>query len=37
MDAVLKNYFKTGKISKEERYKAECLYILAYGDFGWDV
>jgi hypothetical protein len=37
MDIILKNYFKTGKITKQERQKAESLYLLAYGDFGWDV
>lgn len=37
MDGILKNYFKTGKITRQERRKAESFYLLAYGDFGWDV
>jgi preprotein translocase subunit SecA len=37
IDDILVNYFKTGKISKDERSKAESIYLLAYGDFGWEV
>lgn len=37
MDDILANYFKSGKISKDERKQAEGLYLLAYGEFGWEV
>jgi hypothetical protein len=37
MEDILVSYFKTGKISKLERLKAESIYLLAYGDFGWEV
>jgi hypothetical protein len=37
MDEVLVSYFKNGKISKEERKKAEALYILANGDLAWEI
>jgi hypothetical protein len=37
MEDVLLNYFKSGKISKEERKQAEGLYLLAYGEFGWEA
>jgi hypothetical protein len=37
IDDILVNYFKTGKISPDERSKAESIYLLAYGDFGWEV
>lgn len=37
MDEILVSYFKNGKISKEEREKAEGLYLLANGDLAWEV
>lgn len=37
MDDILVNYFKNGKISKEERKKAEGLYLLANGDLAWEI
>lgn len=37
MDDILVNYFKNGNISKEERKKAEGLYLLANGDLAWEV
>lgn len=37
MDEILVKYFKTGKISRDERAKAEGLYLLAYGEFGWEI
>lgn len=37
MDEVLTSYFKTGKITKTQRKTAEGLYLLAYGEFGWEV
>lgn len=37
MENVLLNYFKNGKISKEERILAEGLYLLAHGDLAWEV
>lgn len=37
MDDVLVNYFKTGQITKEDRKKAEGLYLLANGDLAWEV
>jgi hypothetical protein len=37
MEDILANYFKSGKISKDERKQAEGLYLLAYGEFGWEV
>lgn len=37
MDDVLVSYFKNGKITKEERIKAESLYLLAHGDLAWEI
>lgn len=37
MDDILVNYFKNGKINKEERRVAEGLYLLAHGDLAWEV
>jgi hypothetical protein len=37
MDNILVNYFKTGKITREERRVAEGLYLLAHGDLAWEV
>lgn len=37
MENVLLNYFKNGKISKEERILAEGLYLLAHGDLAWEI
>jgi len=37
MDEILVSYFKNGKINKEERKKAEALYILANGDLAWEI
>lgn len=37
MEEILLRYFKTGKIDKEDRTRAEGLYLLAYGEFGWDL
>lgn len=37
MEDILTSYFKLGKISTDERIQAEGLYVLAYGEFGWDV
>jgi hypothetical protein len=37
MEDILVHYFRFGKISKEDRKKAEGLYLLAYGEFGWSV
>lgn len=37
MEDILVKYFKTGKISKDERTTAEGLYLLAYGEFGWEI
>jgi hypothetical protein len=37
MDDILVNYFKNGKINKEERKIAEGFYILAHGDLAWEV
>lgn len=37
MDNILVNYFKYGKISKEERKIAEGLYLLAHGELVWEV
>ena len=36
IEDIIVNYFKTGKISNLERLKAESIYLLAYGDFGWE-
>jgi hypothetical protein len=37
MEDILLHYFKFGRISEEDRKKAEGLYLLAYGGFGWSV
>lgn len=37
MDDILVSYFKNGKITEEERKKAEGLYLLANGDLAWEV
>ena len=37
MEDILMQYFKNGSITKEQRKKAEGLYILAYSEFMWDV
>lgn len=37
MDNILVSYFKNGKITEEERRKAEGLYLLANGDLAWEV
>lgn len=37
MDDILVKYFRTGKINKNDRKKAEGLYMLAYGEYGWEV
>jgi hypothetical protein len=37
MDEIFVKYFKTGKITKDERAKAESLYLLAYGEFVWEI
>jgi hypothetical protein len=37
MDNILVNYFKNGKITEEERKKAEGLYILANTELAWEV
>jgi hypothetical protein len=37
MDDILVSYFKNGKITEEERKKAEGLYLLANGDLAWDI
>lgn len=37
MDEMIAEYFKTGKLSKEQRKKAEELYCLAYVELAWEV
>ena len=37
MDNLLMNYFKNGKITKEQRKIAEGLYLLAHGELAWEV
>jgi hypothetical protein len=37
MDDILVSYFKKGKISPEDRKKAEGLYTLANGSMTWEV
>lgn len=37
MEDILMYYFKNGKISDEQRKKAEGLYILAYSELLWEV
>jgi hypothetical protein len=37
MDQILVKYFKSGKITKDERKAAEGLYLLAYGELAWEV
>jgi hypothetical protein len=37
MDDILVSYFKNGKITEEERKKAEGLYLLANGDLAWEI
>jgi hypothetical protein len=36
MDNVLIAYFKSGKLTPEDRRKAEGFYILAYADLVWE-
>jgi hypothetical protein len=37
LEDIFVKYFKTGTISKEDRVKAEAVYLLAYGDIVWEV
>ena len=37
MDDILFGYFKSGKISQEDRKRAEGLYLLANGDLAWEI
>jgi hypothetical protein len=36
MDELLISYFKNGELTKDQRKKAESLYILAYLDLAWE-
>ena len=36
MDNVLVSFFKKGALTKEDRAKAEGLYLLAYLDLAWE-
>lgn len=36
MDELMTLYFKNGELTKEQRKKAEELYVLAYADLGWE-
>jgi aryl carrier-like protein len=36
MDELLAEYFKDGKLTQEQRKKAENLYLLAYMDLAWE-
>lgn len=36
MDEVLTEYFKTGKLSEDNRKKLEYMYCLAYLELGWE-
>lgn len=36
MEEVITNFFKKGKLSKDERRSAEAFYKLAYGELMWE-
>jgi hypothetical protein len=36
MEELLALYFKNGELTKEQRKKAEELYVLAYVDLAWE-
>lgn len=37
IEDILMDYFKKGSITKEQRKKAESMYILAHSEFIWEV
>lgn len=36
MEAVVTNFFRTGKLTNQERIEAEAFYKLAYGELMWE-
>lgn len=37
MDKIISSYFKNGGLSSEQRKCAIAFYVLAYGEFGWEI
>ena len=37
LEGIFRTYFKTGKITQEDRRRAEAVYLLAYGDLAWEI